>query len=207
LSTIASLATAGGTLVLAVATFASVRSANQAARSSERALQAGLRPVIMPTRLQDPPEKIGYADNHWIKVPGGHGHAEATEEAIYFAIPVRNVASGLAVLHGWEFHPRRESGDVVRPDPARFNRLTRDLYVAGHDQGFWQGVFREPTDPRFAEARDAIQERVPLTIDVLYGDHEGGQRTITRFGLTPIQDGDWLAVVSRHWNIDRADPR
>jgi len=44
--TISSLATAGGTLVLGVATFASVRSGNRAARTAERALQVGLRPVL-----------------------------------------------------------------------------------------------------------------------------------------------------------------
>ena len=39
--TISSLATAGGTLVLAMATFASVRSANQSARVAERSLLVG----------------------------------------------------------------------------------------------------------------------------------------------------------------------
>jgi hypothetical protein len=34
-----------------------------------------------------------------------------------------------------------------------------------------------------------------MTVDLLYGDHEGGQRTITRFYLAPTEDGDWLASV------------
>ena len=42
-ASVASLATAAGTLVLAVATFASVRSANRTARAAEQSLQAGLR--------------------------------------------------------------------------------------------------------------------------------------------------------------------
>ena len=46
-ATISSLATAGGTLVLAVATFASVRSANRAAHSAER------RGATMDTEHQD----------------------------------------------------------------------------------------------------------------------------------------------------------
>jgi hypothetical protein len=46
--TISALSTAGGTLVLAGATFASVRSANRAARVAERSLLAGLRPVLVP---------------------------------------------------------------------------------------------------------------------------------------------------------------
>ncbi len=40
--TISSLATAGGTLVLAVATFGSVKSANRAARIAELSLLSGL---------------------------------------------------------------------------------------------------------------------------------------------------------------------
>src|ERR1700692_4305776 len=55
--TISALATAGGTLVLAVATFSSVRSANRAARAAERSLLAGLRPVLLASRLQDAPHK------------------------------------------------------------------------------------------------------------------------------------------------------
>jgi hypothetical protein len=46
-----------------------------------------------------------------------------------------------------------------------------------------------------------------MTIDMLYGDLEGGQSTISRFLLTPGRDGQWLASVSRHWNLDRANPR
>jgi hypothetical protein len=42
--TISSLATAFGTLVLAVATFASIRSANRAARTADRALSFNIRP-------------------------------------------------------------------------------------------------------------------------------------------------------------------
>jgi hypothetical protein len=56
--TIASLATAGGPLVLAVSTFASVRSANRAAGAAEQSLLVGLRPLLMPSRLQDPEQKI-----------------------------------------------------------------------------------------------------------------------------------------------------
>ncbi len=56
--TISSLATAGGTLVLAVATFASVRSANRAARVAEQSLLANMRPVLMPDRPDDPEQKM-----------------------------------------------------------------------------------------------------------------------------------------------------
>ncbi len=55
--TVSALATADGTLVLAVATFASLRSANRAARAAERSLLAGLRPLLMPSRLQDPRDR------------------------------------------------------------------------------------------------------------------------------------------------------
>lgn len=206
--TISALATASGTLVLAVATFASVRSANRAARSAEQSLLVGLRPVLMPSRIQDPPEKIGFIDGHWVTVPGAHGVAETRGQAIYLAIALRNVGSGLAVLHGWSFHSDRPVGDATRPDPTAFRRLSRDLYVPAGDTGFWQGAFRDPTEPGFTAAHDAITNRRTFTIDILYGDHEGGQRVVSRFTLIPTEnDGSWLAAVSHHWNLDRANPK
>lgn len=97
--------------------------------------------------------------------------------------------------------------DVPHRDPGEFRRLTRDLYVPAGDVGFWQGAFRDPDEPIFALARDAINARRRITVDLLYGDHEGGQRTISRFALIPREDGQWLTSVARHWNLDRAAPR
>jgi hypothetical protein len=207
-TTISSLATAGGTLVLAVATFAAVRSANRSARATERALLVGIRPVLMASRLQDPPEKVGFQDDHWLNVPGGHAAIEMTDDAIYMAVALRNAGTGLAVLDRWDFYgERRAGGEQTYRDPATFRRLTRDLYLSANDRGFWQGALRDPTEPIFAEAREAIEARRPMTLDLLYGDHEGGQRTISRFAIIPAAEGEWLAAVGRHWNLDGASPR
>src|SRR6266581_2043308 len=97
-ATIASLGTAGGTLVLAIATFASVRSANRAARVAERSMLDGLRPLLVTSRLRDPPEKISFVDRHWVMVGGGQGAVEVSGEVIYLAIALRNVGRGIAVL-------------------------------------------------------------------------------------------------------------
>jgi hypothetical protein len=53
----------------------------------------------------------------------------------------------------------------------------------------------------------AIAAGEPLLVDVLYGDYEGGQRTITRFSLIRADDGDWIAGVARHWRLDGVSPR
>jgi hypothetical protein len=206
-ATVSALATAGGTLVLALATFASVRSANRAARTTERALLAGIRPVLMPSRMQDPPEKVGFRDDHWVKVPGGGAVAEVTDDAVYLAIALRNAGNGLAVLDRWDFYPEWQTGGLTRREPEDFRRLTRDLYIAGGDLGFWQGAMRDASDPMFDAARQAIIARSMMTVDLLYGDLEGGQHTVSRFALIPRDDGGWIASVSRHWNLDRADPR
>ena len=50
-------------------------------------------------------------------------------------------------------------------------------------------------------------ERGDFRIDILYGDYEGGQRMITRFGLLREADGNWAVSVGRHWQIYRSDPR
>jgi hypothetical protein len=205
--TISALATAGGTLVLAGATFASVRSANRAARVAERSLLAGLRPLLMPSRQDDPPQKISFIDEKHLAVKGGGAAAEASSDAVYLAISLRNAGTGIAVLHGWRFYPERLVGVGDPPSLDEFSRLTRDIYVPAGDVGFWQGTFRDSALPEFAAATAAIAARNPLTVDILYGDHEGGQRTISRFALLPRDDGSWIAAAARHWNVDRDDPR
>jgi hypothetical protein len=206
--TISALATAGGTLVLAGATYGSVRSANRAARVAEQSLLASLRPLLIPSKLEDPPQKIGFVEGKFVVAPGGGGVAEVGDDAVYLAISIRNAGSGIAVLHGWHFYPERRAGSDDHLEPEEFTRLTRDLYVPVGDIGFWQGAFRDPRSADFVAARRAIEARESLTVDVLYGDFEGGQRVISRFALLPRQDGDgWIASVARHWNVDRADPR
>ncbi len=207
-STISSLATAAGTLVLAAATFVAVRSAHTSARITERALMASIRPLLVTPRMDDPPQKVGFSDDRWFKLDPGRAAAEVTPDVIYLAFGVRNVGSGLAMLDCWNFHDETEMAEInAAPDLDAFRRLTRDLYIAPGDVGFWQGAFRDPEDPEFKGARRAIESRDRFVIDVLYGDAEGGQRTVSRFVLRPLDDGAWYTTIARHWNIDRPDPR
>jgi hypothetical protein len=96
----AGAATAVGTLVLAVATFSSVRSANRAARNAERALNAGLRPVLFASRTHETTQKIRWGDDHWSMLPTGHAVLEEKDGVIYMAISLLNVGSGIGVVQG-----------------------------------------------------------------------------------------------------------
>jgi len=205
--TISALATAGGTLVLALATFASVRSANRAARVAGRTLLAGLRPLLVPSRLDDPAQKVGFADERYIRVEGGRAAIEVHDDAILIVISLRNAGAGVAVLDGWHFYPERQVGIDEPPPLDSFTRLSRDIHIPARDIGFWQGTFRDPSSSEFAAAKSAIEARASLTVDVLYGDYEGGQRTIPRFLLLPHSDDVWLAGAGRYWNVGSDDPR
>ena len=203
--TISALATAGGTLVLALATFASVRSANRAARVAELSLLAGLRPLLVPSRLDDPPQKVTFVEGVYLVAPGGAAVAEAHDEAVLLAAALRNVGSGIAVLHGWHFYPELvTSADHLATE--EFTRFTRDIFIAPGEVGFWQGTFREPSATAFAEARQTVEAHDSWTIEVLYGDVEGGQRMISRYAMLAREDG-WLASAGRHWYVDRDGPR
>jgi len=209
-ATIASFATAFGTLVLAIATFASIRSANRAARIAEAAFEANLRPVLVSSRLDDLVQKIRWMDNHWAVLKGAQGIVELDDGNIYLSISVRNAGSGLAVAQGWAIMPHVADADAPHLEPDQFRRQTRDLYVAPNDIGFWQAALRDPMDPDYAALRKDIEEVEPFTVELLYGDHEGGQRTITRFGMIPYQTDEtvvWFPSVALHWNLDRPDPR
>jgi hypothetical protein len=150
---------------------------------------------------------VGFADDVYVHVDGGRAAIRRVDGNIYMAISLRNAGSGIAVLDRWDIYPERLTGTSTYRSFDRFRRLTRDIYIPGGDRGFWQGAFRDHDDPQFDELADAIAHRSPLTVDLLYGDSEGGQHAISRFGVLPFGDAGWLAVVGRHWNIDRDDPR
>ena len=121
---------------------------------------------------------------------------------------LRNVGAGIAVLQGWNPESERRFAQDPFVTPDAFRPQGRDLYVPPGDVGFWQAAIREPSDLAYAPLLAAIQDRQMFTVELLYTDHEGGQRTISRFALTPGEEGSqWLCSVSRHWNLDRPNPR
>ncbi|MDQ6750044.1 MAG: hypothetical protein M3Z33_04745 [Actinomycetota bacterium] len=187
--------------MLAIATFGSVRSANRAARVAERTLLLGLRPTLVPSRAEDPDEDVDFAGGErLLRVPSGSAVIVHEETAVLMAMALRNVGAGLAVLHSWHLR-RGRPGHVEPADPDDFRRLTRDLYVAPGDTGWWQGAVRDASDPLHEEIVQALEGDDALTIDVLYTDQEGGQRFVTRFTLR--RDGDrWRAAAGRHWALD-----
>jgi hypothetical protein len=206
---ISSAITAVGTLVLAVATFVSTRSANQAARVAERSLLAGIRPVLMGARIDDPSQKVGFADDKWVYLEGPMAAFDVGDDAVYLVIPLRNVGSGLAVLQSWDPLPERLTGEdgAGHHDPSTFRRQSRSIYIAPGDIGFWQGAFRDREDPLYDAFAKAGKDREPVMIDVLYSDMHGGQRSITRFTVLPANDGRWMSTAGRHWILDGESPR
>jgi hypothetical protein len=108
--TVAELATAGGTLALAISTFASVRSANRSARASEEALLVGLQPLLVPSRLQDDRQKIFFMDGKHLVVEGGGAAMDVDGDVAYLAMSVRNAGQGIAVLRCWHAVPGRHLG-------------------------------------------------------------------------------------------------
>ena len=219
--TISSLATAGGTLVLAVATFSSVRSANRSARVAERSLMIGLRPVLIPNREDDLLERIRFGDGQIVEVPGHGGAAEVHNENIFMALGLRNGGSGLAVIHGWRARMRWDTltpgggRPTEAPDLDEFRQQQLDLYIPAGDSGYWQGALRDPAAQGYDEVRKSLEDGGSIQVDLLYGDHEGGQRAIARFVIAPWPTEDdrppienpMRAIVVRYWTVDGHDPR
>jgi hypothetical protein len=199
--------------VLAVATFVAVRSANRAARVAEAAYEVNLRPVLVPSRLQDPMQKVRWMDDHWARLEGGRATAEVIDGSTYLAISLRNVGAGIAVPFGWSLREGASTGEVPHAEPDEFRLQLRDLFVPPSDIGFWQAAIRDVDDPDYRWLSRAIESASPFTIELLYGDHDGGQRTISRFAMIPSrttqgpEETSWYPTVSRHWNLDRPDPR
>ena len=210
-ATLSNLATALGTLVLAVATFASIRSANRSARVAERALLQGLKPVLVPSRMSDPAEKLMWQDQHWARLFGGRGIADIDQDNIYLAISLRNVGSGIGVLQGWYLTVPYAASPPEHRAPEEFRIQGRDLYIAAADTGYWHAALRDEEDVFYQPLRKVIEAREPFAVELLYSDHEGGQLAISWIGMRPITtpegEESWLPSVARHWTLNGADPR
>ena len=216
--TISSLATAGGTLALAGATYAAVRSSNRSARLAEVALQEQRRPVLVQSNDDDRALVVAFYGRHELSIAGGAAAFEVADDVIYMAASLRNVGAGIAVLQGWrsdgaitvdgdpEGRWRTTMVEGGAPDPRGFRPLTRDQYIPSGELGYWQGALREPDDPIFEVIATLVKEGQPFSLDLLYTDQVGGQRTISRFGLLAA-DGRWRAAVARHWYLDAVAPR
>jgi hypothetical protein len=203
--TFASLTTAAGTLVLAVATFSATRSANRASRTAEKSLLAALRPVLVHGQIGDPRQKIGYADQHWVHVEGPGAVFEEQDGVLYLAFALHNVGSGIALLAAWHPSPERLLGDRPHAPLEEFRAQTRSLYVPSGGLGFWQGAVRDQSDPLYEPLAKAARNRDPITVDVLYTDINGGQRTVSRLAVFPAQTDHWVASLGRHWVIDEEE--
>jgi hypothetical protein len=120
---------------------------------------------------------------------------------------LRNVGVGIGVLQGWTVFAGLQTSDIQHADEDQFRLQTRDLYVPAGDIGLWQGALRDTSDGMHAAIAQAIDEREVISIELLYSDQVGGQRTISRFMLYPTSDDGWLVSVGRHWHLDQAGPR
>jgi hypothetical protein len=207
--------------VLAVATFQSVQSANRSARLAERSLLEGVRPVLIPSREDDPMERVRFGDDVVVEVRGHGAAVKATDGAVYLAVAMRNAGTGVAVIHGWRARPQalgtglspslllsdapldgHDSLLQIRPEIGEFRRQQLDLYIPAGETGYWQGAMRDPQEPGYTEVMEAVRGDQTLLIDILYGDSDGGQRSILRLAATGRR-----TTVIRYWNLDREDPR
>lgn len=211
--TLADIGTAAGTVLLAGATFVAVRSSARSARIAERTLLAGQRPVLAPAGPDDPAASVQFAGGEVFPVGNGQPLVRRDAEVIYLVIPLHNIGAGLAMLRGYRLQGEsascvaQDSGGAARhlrgeapPAPRTFSPQQRDLLISTSRSGFWQAALRDPGAALHKEIREAIETRGRITVDVLYGDHEGGQPSVTRFVLLP-EEGSWRCDAVRHWSL------
>src|SRR5215831_6895265 len=179
--------TAVATAVLAFVTWQAVKGADRTARAAEQSLALQTRAVLVPTHRDDPAQHIVFHAGHILEpdVAGGMAVIQDTGDQIYMGIALRNVGFGLALLYRWRLSPGLLTAETPPGDFDTFIPLVRALHVAPGGTGFWQAQAREE---QRAIVRDAdIAGRV-LTMELLYGNEEGGQGRITRFHLRPFVD-------------------
>jgi hypothetical protein len=163
--------------------------------------------VLVSSRADDRTQVISWPDRAFVDLPGGGASVDAADGSVHLAISVRNVGAGLAVLQAWHAHEGLPHAGEEPPPLDEFRPLVRDQYIASGDVGYWQGAVRDPDDALIPTLAAVLSERGAFTVDLLYTDQVGGQRTISRFGVFPDDDGAWMAAAGRHWYLDAPAPR
>jgi hypothetical protein len=118
------------------------------------------------------------------------------------ATPIRNVGNGMAIIDGWEPFAGQKKATDAWGALEDFRRQTRALWVAPGDVAFWQGALRDDTDALQKEISSGVADGA-LPVDLLYLDHEGGQRTVSRFSLIRQKNDEVLGEdegrPGEHW--------
>ena len=162
----------------------------------------------------DPAVEVQFADGRVFETGWGDALVRCVTGIIYVALQLRNGGAGVAHLAGYRLEPesartvtedprslaRHRRGDPA-PDPSTFAEQQRDLFIVAGDLGFWQAALRDPTVELYTALSSAITSLGRVTIDLLYGDIEGGQSTITRFVLLPSEQDKWRYDVTHHWHL------
>lgn len=111
-----------------------------------------------------------------MKVTGGAAALQVTDSTVYLVISVRNVGTGLAVMHGWHIDVTGQPPQT-HPPLEHFIAQNRDIYVASGDIGFWQGALRDPAAAQFKAVAAAAEAGDP-TASVGAGSREPRRQDI-----------------------------
>jgi hypothetical protein len=135
---------------------------------------------------------------------------------VYLAMLVRNVGNGMAIIDAWQPFAGQLKSDDPWGSLEDFRPQTRALWIAPNDVAFWQGALRDESNELQRSISVAVADGA-LTVDLLYSDHEGGHRTVSRFSLIcreghRIDEGthgeqhggrqNWWVSLSRHRNLE-----
>jgi hypothetical protein len=155
---------------------------------------------------------VQFADGQVFETGWGDALLRHENGVIYLALELRNAGAGVAHLVAYRLEPelghsvtqdprglaRHRRGDPP-PDPTTFTEQQRDLYIAAGELGHWQAALRDPATELYTAMGEAITSLGRVTIDLLYGDIEDGQLTITRFVVLPGEQNKWRCDVTHHW--------
>ena len=119
------------------------------ARCGTLAARGAAARVLMPSRPEDPPQKVGFLRRQVVPRLGQRRHRRGDGRG---HLP-RDRGPQRRQRHRGA--PRLVPANAARPGAGTgehapledFRRLTRDLYIAPGEVGFWQGAFRDPAGP------------------------------------------------------------
>lgn len=117
---------------------------------------------------------------------------------VYLAVSIRNVGSGVAVLHGWHVQAGLQT-QRSHPPLEEFTTQNLDIYVAPDGNGLWLSALRDPAPGLITAPQCWLFSARWLRLSDMTENNAAREVCIWTYWVRPEAEEGFKALLARHW--------
>jgi hypothetical protein len=191
------------TAALALATLLVAVPAAWSALISAQETKRDLLPVIIPAKAHGIKWIVRFTPHKHVVLENFDSYTDEDDQYVYFAVALRNIGAGIAVVLGTDASPKADLDDLVPKHVAPLSgmrRMARNMYLAKSDAAYLVFWTTSASSGIYKVIYDAVPKRQDIVLDLIYSDQDGRQMTVSRFELSWAMDVNrYVAKIVKHW--------